>query len=58
MEANSRKKRHATANLDRLRVVNELRRSSAASPHLSEADKRPRAVTKAAAITDSIGTRR
>jgi len=55
MKAKSRKKRRGTANLDRIRAINDLRRSSAASPHLCDSDKRPRSVTKAAAIADSIG---
>ncbi|MDR1213882.1 MAG: hypothetical protein LBK54_07370 [Propionibacteriaceae bacterium] len=43
----------AVADPERVRAVQELRRSSAASPHLSRADKMTRAEAKSVAIEES-----
>ncbi|MDR1077811.1 MAG: hypothetical protein LBL55_03990 [Propionibacteriaceae bacterium] len=43
----------AVADPERIRAVQELRRSSAASPHRSRADKMTRAEAESAAIEES-----
>jgi len=42
------------ANIDRARVVNELRRSNAATPHQSADQKMTRAAKRAQAVKDSV----